>query len=1132
MKKAARISRAEPVQVGQNFAELLVRGLKYCQQLSSDTWTDYNEHDPGLTILEQLCYALTDLGARTEQKMNDLLVSLPQAKGIAQEEQRDQQAQSIPLNDAQNTLYTGDYVLSCNALTSKDYSKLLYDRVLGLKNAWLRPFQSTNKHAIAGCYEVLVEIYEGSDKANVKASVEEIMRASRNLAEDIERVVILEPYPIALCGTVEIGTKADPVEVLAEVLFQLQNYLSPFPQVKTVDELMREGKTADQIFVGPRLDIGILDDSQLSPYKQKIALQDLLEIILKVPGVEGVRDLHVKEREASHLQKSHRSTATIIELPPDTIPCLTPSIFTPAEEPYGLNIERVGGAPQPLRADLVYRYIEKRLGEIANHETYAKRNVKNMEYGKAMPGKALNINSYFSIQHQFPLTYGISRYGIPQHSPWVGAPDRIKQTRLTQEYLTQRKAHAQQLKAYLAFFEQLLTNYLAQLAQASRLFSLDESLEQSYFFQPLVGLPAREQDPPDFIELLRYPPDTQTNPSNCYIVYLVDDEEEILLKSAELSTEAKALEMKQEIFKCMRDLRFYKAQSNDQAEYKLVLHSKTNEPIAYGEEYFAHSKQAMQEAERLVAFAITLDTPKTLSCYLRILVRGNFAMRVWDENERIMLHSRHISSVEARQQRREEILRYGAFADYYRIQSNEDGWYHITLLNAEDAEETVLAHGEVRFESELSAQHGIAALVDWIKCLGTSPELQKQYIELLPKESDLPLQQLNYYRKKLGEAVKQFDPFLERRNRFLDHLLARFGESFDNHTLHHLDPRDYSKRDSFLRELMHWKIAFLRKQITLGGKRGSGANYAGWDKDHNTKLSGFEQRLWLLLGLHGHVTQGGNYKIAQRPLTSDDPPFHYHEIPDKHFHAHEKTKQQKYFSTLGIFNRQNHFVFASTSPSVITHLFEHGTDKRNYQLTPGALEGSVSIYFIWPGEEQPLEIYQAPNWEAAKRARDSLIQYLYKLSQDAQVLYQDEGLYVLEHLLLRPSPEQESSCPCVQHATELVTDTAQTGSDTAEDFYANRISIFLPNWPVRFQSEEFKLFVERIIYENCPAHISAQYYWLGYAEMAQFERLYANWMQSKGKAVHSAQATYDKLDEAAQALKDFVQQLERAKERV
>ncbi|MBP1650009.1 MAG: hypothetical protein H6Q26_166, partial [Bacteroidetes bacterium] len=48
-----------------DFTRLRSEGIGYLAQLSGKIWTDHNVHDPGITILETLCYALLDLGYRT-----------------------------------------------------------------------------------------------------------------------------------------------------------------------------------------------------------------------------------------------------------------------------------------------------------------------------------------------------------------------------------------------------------------------------------------------------------------------------------------------------------------------------------------------------------------------------------------------------------------------------------------------------------------------------------------------------------------------------------------------------------------------------------------------------------------------------------------------------------------------------------------------------------------------------------------------------------------------------------------------------------------------------------------------------------------------------------------------------------
>ena len=55
------------------YDKLKAYGIEYIQKIGSKHWTDFNVHDPGVTILETLCFALTDLGYRTSFATRDLL---------------------------------------------------------------------------------------------------------------------------------------------------------------------------------------------------------------------------------------------------------------------------------------------------------------------------------------------------------------------------------------------------------------------------------------------------------------------------------------------------------------------------------------------------------------------------------------------------------------------------------------------------------------------------------------------------------------------------------------------------------------------------------------------------------------------------------------------------------------------------------------------------------------------------------------------------------------------------------------------------------------------------------------------------------------------------------------------------
>src|SRR3546814_18347409 len=67
------IDKKRKLEPAMDYELLRSLGLKYIEELGSKSWTDYNAHDPGITIMEQLCYALTELGYRSDFDILDLM---------------------------------------------------------------------------------------------------------------------------------------------------------------------------------------------------------------------------------------------------------------------------------------------------------------------------------------------------------------------------------------------------------------------------------------------------------------------------------------------------------------------------------------------------------------------------------------------------------------------------------------------------------------------------------------------------------------------------------------------------------------------------------------------------------------------------------------------------------------------------------------------------------------------------------------------------------------------------------------------------------------------------------------------------------------------------------------------------
>lgn len=129
-----------------DFYQLRREGIGHLEQAGSAHWTDYNSHDPGITILEALAYAITELGWRAGFPVEDLLASAAQG-ATAQDPYPDQ---AFP---------TARRILTVNPTTPKDLRRLLTG-VQPVRNAWVecRDCSCGPGPPVRGLYDVLLEL--------------------------------------------------------------------------------------------------------------------------------------------------------------------------------------------------------------------------------------------------------------------------------------------------------------------------------------------------------------------------------------------------------------------------------------------------------------------------------------------------------------------------------------------------------------------------------------------------------------------------------------------------------------------------------------------------------------------------------------------------------------------------------------------------------------------------------------------------------------------------------------------------------------------------------------------------------------------------------------------------------------
>jgi hypothetical protein len=611
MPKSITIQKTPALQDSSNYALLRQKGLDYIQELGSRLWTDYNIHDPGITILEALCYALTDLGYRTSFDIKDLLaVKVPETAD----------ANGQYPGDLRQALYTARNILTVNPWTTADFRKLLIN-IDGIKNGWLRckkcpcddiylyancaksilQYEKTNHPVIInGLYDVLLEFEEEGKSGNLNSgkikynfsfkngerlanatiemrlpswakleenkvkykklhhpgsvitnvevkfisasipvianipsspesildnalrkpvfanvdvtfkndetdpfkftdvpinvwcrSTEErrsldlnalkhaiedktaagifpkylekikradiiiketkkILHSHRNLAEDYCTIKAIEVEDFAICADMETEPSADIEAILAEAYYRVDQYMSPDIKFYSLQQLLDAKKTVDEIFEGPALSNGFIDNNELSAASLRTMLysSDVINLLMDIPGVKSIKNfVFARYDDNGNLDRSESWTMPVKDN-------RQPRLYIEGSK---VLVFKNG---LPFLADS--NELLDTLQVVKGKHTQPKYSVLENDL-QAPHGNYYELESYFPVQNSLPLTYGVGRHGLPDSAG------------------NDRKAYAKQLKAYLLFFEQLLVNYLAQLSHVKELFAVDETVTKTYF---------------------------------------------------------------------------------------------------------------------------------------------------------------------------------------------------------------------------------------------------------------------------------------------------------------------------------------------------------------------------------------------------------------------------------------------------------------------------------------------------------------------------------------------------------------------------------------------------------------------------------------------------------------------------
>lgn len=246
--------RAEETEL---YSRLQKKTLEDVQRLSGKVWTDFNVHDPGVTLADIANYMLTELHYKLGFDQEDYLTT----EGHTFEPKR-------------FGFFPPDEVYTTAPVTTDDYRRLFFSYIPDLENVWMECDTATGGYTV----KVLLSPFK-EDRKNVVAQVEAIYNEHRNLCEYLEKVEIVQHEELDFCAEFEIEAGEDASFILAKVYWTILSYLFGEVSISMPEDQASSGLSLEQWLEGSenalRVVIPELQNTEYELYKKLCAVKGI-----------------------------------------------------------------------------------------------------------------------------------------------------------------------------------------------------------------------------------------------------------------------------------------------------------------------------------------------------------------------------------------------------------------------------------------------------------------------------------------------------------------------------------------------------------------------------------------------------------------------------------------------------------------------------------------------------------------------------------------------------------------------------------------------------------------------------------------------------------------------------------------
>lgn len=200
------------------YDQLQKRALDYVQQLSGKVWTDYNLHDPGITTLDIINYALTELDFRLNFPLEEYLAAPNQS-----------------FYPEHYGLFGAEKVFSMNPVTPEDYRNLILDTFENVEDVQLKVHEPENRLTECyGWYDMLIELSPyldakkiAEEEKKVYAAVKRLYHSHRNLSESLCSITFIKREKLTLIGEINTNGMIQPEDLLAGIYIEALKLFAP-----------------------------------------------------------------------------------------------------------------------------------------------------------------------------------------------------------------------------------------------------------------------------------------------------------------------------------------------------------------------------------------------------------------------------------------------------------------------------------------------------------------------------------------------------------------------------------------------------------------------------------------------------------------------------------------------------------------------------------------------------------------------------------------------------------------------------------------------------------------------------------------------------------------------------------------